>query len=480
MNGKTKWETRKIVSMSSVIEMAERYVFYTIQSLLIFYLISQLHLSHAVSAQLAGTVFGMVYLSAWVGGFIADRLLGYYVTIMVGTVILIAGSAMMFSVHSENSLFIGLSLISMSSGLIKSNVSSFIGKYYDHIAARESERDFGFNVFYVIMNLGVIFATFFAITLRNKYGFDATFYISCAVAILSCMIAVSGFFVMKKHTVDNKITAQSILKTIAIIVGYVGLVFYLLKSAHVANAMFIMAAAICVVTLLISGRNNQMPRVMIALPFFGLSVLYWTLYMQLFISLLLFIHDCVSHYFLGFSINTSQFISFESFFVLLLGIFVGKIWVYFENKQNAIHDIDKFGIAFALIGLMFGLLYVAISFSSPAEKISGGIVIAGVFLMAVSELSLSAIGLSMVTKIAPSGYVSLYMGIWLVTLGIGSKLAGQFASQIDISHHVLQSKIAMAHGLIWLFIFSGLGFVIAMLVRKKVIAHVRNHVSLVH
>lgn len=95
------------------------------------------------------------------GGFIAEKLLNYYVAMLMGSIFLIIGSFTMTCIHSENILFLGLGFISIGSGLIKSNASSFIGSFYDRIAAKEGGRDFGFNVFYVGLNLGIIGATFF-------------------------------------------------------------------------------------------------------------------------------------------------------------------------------------------------------------------------------------------------------------------------------------------------------------------------------
>ena len=75
----------------------------------------------------------------------------------------------------------------------------------------------------------------------------------------------------------------------------------------------------------------------------------------------------------------------------------------------------------------------------------------------------------MMTKLAPTGYVSSYIGIWLVTLGFGGKLAGQLSSFIPVSHHVLSSKIAMSHGLLGFIGLSFVGAVSCFLLRKFVL-----------
>ena len=467
-------EQRKVLATSCLIEMGERYVFYTIQSLLIFYLIDSLHLVHASSTKLAGTVFGMEYISALAGGYIAERFLTYYLAAFIGSLVLILGCLMMTIVHSEDSLFLGIAFISTGSGLVKSNVSAFVGKFYDAIAARESQRDFGFNIFYMGINAGITAATFFAFYLRDKYGFSGTFYVSLVVSVAVALITSVGFVTLKDYQRDRLVTTKSFFYAWILIAFYIAFVFGVLKSQLLANLMFFMVVVMCGVVLVLSSRNQQSKRVFAALIFFGLSTLYWALYMQLFISILLFIHFCVQHHFIGVGINTTQFVSFESISVLLLGVVIGKIWIYFENKNHLVPDIDKFNAAFWMLGVMFLCLYLGITFSVAGEKVAAGFVLLAVFFMGASELALSAIGLSMVTKIAPAGYVSLYMGIWLATIGVGSKLAGQMASFIVINDHLTASKQIMAHGLIYFMLLCVVGILLALAFRKPTLFQLKN------
>ena len=462
-------EERKVLGFSSLVEMGERYVFYMIQTLLVFYLIHQLHLSQVESATLAGTVFGLVYISALIGGCIADRLLGFYMAIFVGSVVMIFGAWLMTGVHSKDTLFFGLAFVSISSGLIKSNISSLIGEFYDRAKATEGERDFGFNIFYVGMNLGIVAATFLASYLSHRYGFATTFYSCLGVSIFVFGIVILGFFALKQYCFQKRITLSTVCMTALLMSGYIAFVFCVLKYAAVANFTFLLIASACITLLLLSAKNKQGHRALVATIFFLLSTLYWSLYMQLFISLILFIHYCVTHYFLGIPVNTSQFVSFESVFLLILGVVMGKVWLWLSRKNKPVHDIDKFNVSFILIGCMFLLFYFAIQLTPGTEKIGAWVIILGTFLMAISELALSAIGLSMVTKLAPTGYVSSYIGIWLVTLGFGGKLAGQLSSFIPVSHHVLSSKIAMSHGLLGFIGLSFVGAVSCFLLRKFVL-----------
>jgi len=466
MNLSFKKEQKKVLITFSLIEAAGSYIFATIQTLLIFYLIDELHLSHAISAELVGTIIGMLCLSSLLGGYIGEYLLNYYVTMLLGTLVLSLGCLIMVLANSENTLFIALTLISISAGLIRPNTSSFIGKFYDQTQARESQRDFGFNVLYVAVNAGSTLATFSAFYLRNKYGFNDTFFVLLFVASASSLMMILGFYFLKKYQSHRGITLKSFFYTLILLIVFVLFVFYILKNPLFADIVFIVTTIFCVVTLLLSARSGQMHRAIAFFIFFALGILYFCVYSQLFISLLLFIHYCVNHQVFGFELNTSQFITSECFFILCLGFFMGKIWIFFENKKKSVLDIDKFKLSFLLIGIMYALIYGAIALSAPAEKIPGWIIILSFFFMAVSELSLMPIGYSMITKIAPKGYVSLYMGIWVVTIGIGSKLAGEISSFIKINKDVVSSKQTMSHGLLGLIILSVLGIVFCFLMRK--------------
>ncbi len=466
MNLSFKKEQKKVLTTFSLIEVAENYIFTTIQTLLIFYLIDELHLSHAFSAELVGTVIGMICLSALLGGYIGEYLLTYYVTILLGALILSVGCSIMILAHSENTLFIALALISISSGLIRPNISSFIGKFYDQTLARESQRDFGFNILYVAVNVGATLATLFAFYLRNKYGFNNTFFVALMIASVLSLILIFGFYFLKKYQSNQNIALKSFFYTLILLAAFVLFVFYILKNPLFADIVFIITTIFCVVTMLLSARTGQIHRVITFFIFFALAVLYWSIYSQLFISLLLFIHYCVNHQVFGFVLNTSQLITSESIFIMGLGFFIGKMWIFFEDKKKSVPDIDKFKLSFLLIGIMYALIYGAIALSAPTEKIPGWIIILSFFFMAISELSLMPIGYSMITKIAPKGYVSLYMGIWFVAVGIGSKIAGEISSLIKINKDVVFSKQAMSHGLLGLIILSAIGMVCCLLMRK--------------
>lgn len=442
----------KVLFFSSFTEFGERYSYYIIQAILIFLLMDKFHITESNSSSLVGTALGMIYISAIIGGYIADKLIGYYRAAFIGSILMSIGSLLLAISHTENSLFIGLAFISISTGLIKSNMASFIGDFYDKSKLSESHRDFGFSIFYVGINAGQIFSLFLASSLKDKFGYAVPFYTSLFVLLFVIANLLIGFKKLGFYINSEKNVKNAYVKSLIIIMAYIGLVIITLRSPIMADLVIFIAIALCVFILIKSAQGNHSGKVKIVSTFFAIAILYWIIYMQLYISILVFMDKTVSHNVFGFNLTSSQFLAVESLIVVSIGSLMGKMWLYFGRIGKPIHDIDKFKIGFIFLAISYAAIYIGTIFSGIGDKVSPVFIIIGLFLFAISELSLSAMGLSMITKNAPDGYVSLYMGIWLVTIGVGAKIAGFFSSFIDITDNVAQSKSNMSHALI---VFSG-------------------------
>lgn len=437
-------EEKKVLSITSLAEFAERYGYYVIQSLLIFYLIEKFGIHQDSAASLVGTTLSMVYISAILGGFIAERYIGYYRSGFLGSILMLAGFSVLAISSSETMLCLGLSFISVSTGLIKSNMASFIGRFYDKSGLPEAKRDFGFNIFYMGINLGSFGALFVASWLKDNYGFSAPFYSSIMIGGFMFVLLLVGFGVLKKHIADTKLTLVNAIKITVILSIYILVLFFIFKNPILAGLSIVVAIVGSIVILLLSIKNSSVKKVIVAGIFFALSIVYWGLYFQMFICFLLFTQYSVDTSVL----SPSQFLSVESLSILVFASIMGKFWVYIDSKGYGVRDIDKFNIAFVLIVATFCIILLPILLSSPLAKVSMYGFIFAYIVLGISELSLSAIGLSLITKIAPKGFVALYMGIWLVTLGIGGKLGGVMASYISIpKDNLALSKIKMTEGL---------------------------------
>jgi len=458
-------EERKILTVASLAEFAERYGYYVVQALLIFFLIERHGMTQELSASLVGTALAMIYISAIVGGYMAEMLLGYYRAGMLGSVLMLLGFFILGSTSNVDGLCLGLSFICISSGLIKSNMAAFIGRFYDRSSLDNTRRDFGFNIFYMGINLGGFMGLVLATSLKDHYGYEVAFYSSLVISFFMCVLLAVGYRVIDKHLLDIKLTPLVIFRSCLILFLYITLLFYIFKSPEVANYSIFAAALVSLLILFVSVRKSSLSRVLIAIVFFILSIVYWTLYFQMFISLLLFTEYSVEQYLL----NSSQFLSVVSLTVLVSAVLVGRIWMYLASKNLMSNDIDKFNVAFIIMVLALIVIEVFIYSSATGVKVSPYGFIFGYIMVGISELCISAIGLSLITKIAPKGFVALYMGIWLITLGIGGKLGGMLGSYFYIPEDNLAlAKANMADGLDAFIVIAVITSLVIFVIRRYV------------
>ena len=139
---------------------------------------------------------------------------------------------------------------------IKSNISSFIGRFYDKTNATEGQRDFGFNIFYVGINLGGFAALFVASYLSETYGFAAPFYSSLIVSMLVLINLIVGFFILAKHIKEVRINLAIVAKTTLILAVYFVVVFLVLKNPIIANVAITVAGLGRFIIMLVSAQKN--------------------------------------------------------------------------------------------------------------------------------------------------------------------------------------------------------------------------------
>ena len=152
-------------------EMWERFCFYGARALLVFALTSQYEFSEAEAGKVYGVYTAFVYATAILGGWVADRVLGFRRSILVGGLIMAAGEFLLF-VPSQQVFFYGLALIITGNGLFKPNISSIVGKLY---APGDKKRDQGFVIFYQGINLGAFIAPLICGWLGERIDFRVGF-----------------------------------------------------------------------------------------------------------------------------------------------------------------------------------------------------------------------------------------------------------------------------------------------------------------
>ncbi len=150
----TLWGHPKPLWMLFMAEFWERFAFYGIRWALTLYIVAQFYEGNAAGEADASRYYGaylaLVYATAIFGGYVADRVIGYQRSILLGAVVMSIG-LFMIMIPSLELFLLGLAVIVVGNGLFKPNISSLVGKLYEQ---GDDRRDRGFTIFYMGINLG--------------------------------------------------------------------------------------------------------------------------------------------------------------------------------------------------------------------------------------------------------------------------------------------------------------------------------------
>ena len=181
-------------------EMWERFGFYLMLGIFFLYMIDTttggMGLSRAKAADIYGTYLALVYISPFLGGLLADRILGYRRSIMIGGTLMGLGY-LGLAIPGTNAFWISLFLIILGNGFFKPNISTLVGNLYSKPEYKHL-KDSGFNIFYMGINIGAFVCNFVAAYLRNHYGWGYAF----AAAGVGMFIGLIWFFNGQKHVRD--------------------------------------------------------------------------------------------------------------------------------------------------------------------------------------------------------------------------------------------------------------------------------------
>lgn len=431
-------------------ELWERYGFYLLQGLLLLYMTSYLRLDEGVSYELTGTFIGLVYTASVIGGMVADRFVGNFRGIIIGELLLCFGFFILgISIGSgEALLFWALACIAIGTGLIKANISTYLGYFY---IRKDPRRDLGFTIFYIGINVGAIIGVFFAGFGQHHFGWSVPFYTAAGGSLIGLLTIVGGVY-LKKLDFEKKHRDVKVIHYLAsflVVLASVVACYFIFYYSYLSDILFI---TICVasVMILISHMikySEIRAQIFAYLLLLLISVVFWSMYFQLYISMTLLVANIVNHHIFGIFFPTPTFLIFANLGVVLFGGFMGKLWFQRAKAGHPVHDGTKFLTGLILMCCAFVILALGVTLSNATVLMSGYIIVAVCLVVSLGDLSLSPIGLSIAHKLSPEGCKGLYMGMWLISLGVGGKLAGTLSGLMVLpSHKVSLAEMYSVYG----------------------------------
>ena len=418
-------------------EACERFSFYIIQVLLIFYMIHYLNLSDESAYAIVGEYIAFIYISPILGGFLANEILGARYSILLGGAMLCIGYSLLASQHN-NLMFWALSVLILGNGFFKPNISSFLSGFYGQVDKR---RQTGFAIFYLGINIGSMIATLTAGYLQRHFGWNITFTIAAIGMFFSLFIYLAGF---KNYADKGLATTKSKQKSffsnkvsIAIIFFGTTCIVYLFLKHPTVGYDFLILAAVTLFTLLIytATRFDDITRnKLFALTILlFISIIFWAIFFQIFLTVNLYTDRLVDRHFLGTTIPPSTFISLEPIFIVLLSMPISNLWKYLAKKKCNPMTAVKFSTALFFIAIAMAMLASVTYYSNAySQQVSPIWMVFFYLLLTIGEILLSPVGLAMINELAPKRLESMMTNAWFMSLGFGGALTGILAQIASI------------------------------------------------
>jgi len=464
-------------------EFWERFSFYGMRWALTLYIVAQFYSGSGTGEAPANRIYGaylaLVYASGLLGGYAADRLIGYQRSILLGAVIMGSGLFVMM-IPSMDVFELGLALVIVGNGLFKPNISTMVGQLY---AQNDMRRDAGFTIFYMGINAGSFISpllTGWLASVITDTPLQQNYKVVFACAGIGMILSFLWFWFGRRqlHGIGRPPAESSGSRNLGIVllgaVILVPIVYVLLAKlgadvlAWVLGFLFVGLA----VMLLIEGiREGAVPRdkVIAMLIIFVFNIMFWMFYEQAGSSFNFLAEKIVDRMFGSWEFPVAWFQSVNPIGVIGLAPLVAWAWVAMGRRNREPSIPRKFGLGLIGNGIAFLLLMYALTYLVDAQsKIPFWTLFMVYIIQALGELCLSPIGLSMVTKLAPPRLVGFAMGGWFLSIATGNNLSGIFASAVSGETGMTTASALSGYTFgFWALVGSGVAlFLLAPLINK--------------
>ncbi|HMN05194.1 MAG TPA: peptide MFS transporter [Flavobacteriales bacterium] len=472
-------------------EMWERFGYYLMLGIFSLYMIDAwenggMGFSNLQKSDIYGTYIGLVYLTPFIGGLLADRILGYRKSIFAGGLLMAAGY-LGLSIHDTTAFYISLLLIILGNGMFKPNISTLVGNLYNNEQYRDN-KDAGFNIFYMGINVGAFVCNFVAAYMRINYGWSHAF----AAAGIGMLIGLVVFAAGTRHVRDADVikpaqpgdmSVGKILLTVLVPMFAFGVLGYLIPGNLLGtdtNDAFIFGCipvvAFFIYLYLKANAEDKRP-IGALLAVYGCIVIFWAVFHQNGDALTIWAENYTDRtmpaaiasvaddagmaqtvtnagaltdsksaaYFSNLSpgeippqgsslklYSTELYQSINPFWVVLLTPILVGFWGFMRQRGKEPSTPAKITLGLLITALSALVMVGAVFATNNLEsKASGLWLFAAYGVITVGELCLSPMGLSLVSKLSPPRLTALMMGGFFLSTSVGNKLSGMLSGLWD-------------------------------------------------
>ncbi|WP_103340157.1 peptide MFS transporter [Amycolatopsis sp. CA-126428] len=424
------------------VEMWERFSYYGMLGILpiyLYYRVEQggLGLAQESALGIVGAYGGLVYLSAVIGAWVADRLLGSERTLFYSAVLIMIGHLSLALLPGLAGIGVGLVCVAVGSGGLKSNATAIVGTLY---AEGDERRDAGFTIFYMGVNLGGFVGPLLTGLAQTQVGF----HLGYGLAAIGMALGLTQYTFGRKNLGDkakevpNPLPASrrvlAIGAALLLVAAVVGLVVTgVVNPGNLADVVVWVVGVISVVYFLViltSGKITgvERSRVFSFIPMFIASAVFFSLYQQQFTVVAAYTDQRLNRNLFGWEMPVSWVNSINPVFIIVFAPILAALWTKLGERQPS--TPMKFVLGTVLMGAAFLLFLPMVGSGKNASPILAMVGI--LFVFTIAELCLSPVGLSLSTKLAPAAFRTQMVALNFLSISFGTAMSGKLAEYYSV------------------------------------------------
>lgn len=434
-------------------EMWERFCFYGMRGMLVFFMIDQLDFREGQSQLQYAAIQAFVYAFTFVGGVFADKILGFRKSLFWGGSLMILGSILL-ATDPHSLFFIGIAFTVVGTGFFKPNISTMVGELYKK---GDPRTDSGFSLFYAGINIGAFIGGYLCIAIGKGQLFADSIEIAhrwnvaFGLAALVMVVSLVNFYFTKRSlgpiglqpkdtTKEGVEVNKPLWKELAVYGGTIlaiPLIMAMVKDTDYTDYFMYTIGPLTLLYLFYEMTKvtvEERKKLYAALVFIFFSILFWGIYEQAGGSLTIFAANNLNSDLLGLHLDPNGVNnSGGALFIIFLAPVFGALWIWLAKRKLDPNTVIKFGLGFIFLGLGYYVLFGTRLFVDLAGITSLDFFTLALLVITFGELCLSPIGLSIMTKLSTVNLQGMMMGMWFLASAYGQYVAGILGSNMSNS-----------------------------------------------
>jgi proton-dependent oligopeptide transporter, POT family len=390
----------KEMYLLALTEMCQRFAFWGIANLLVLFLVQNHHFTDQRADTLFGLFTGIAFVLPMLGGYIADRL-GYKLPVFYGCLLTAIG-CFLIATGMLSLIYVALILVVIGGAMFTPSIYALLGIIYKN---KHHAREGGFSIYYSSVNIGVFLAMVILGYIGQAKYWNLAFFIAGCIQL----VGLIPFRMVLQSPILSNPTASS-TNTIPTSKG--------VSSLH----------------------KHERDRIWVIVILSLFSIVFWMAYNQGGSSMNLFALRYTERRILDFNIPPSWFLSLESLYLVLFAFPLAALYGFLVRKKKDPSPPMKCALSLLAIGLCFTIMVIGSMKIPPyatGASLSPFYLIFAYALMALGEMLICPIGLSLITHLSPHRYTAFLVGIWYFCIGVAFYLGGILAGTTFIPAIIL-------------------------------------------